>query len=80
MAVNQFRPLLGERGLLPAPRFLAAAGFARAPSVFHLHYTDRFLLLVAWAGAALAGAAVLGLPEQGPAWASAAVWFALWAA
>jgi hypothetical protein len=80
VAVNQFRPLLGERGLLPAPRFLAAAGFARAPSVFHLHYTDRFLLLVAWAGAALAGAAVLGLPEQGPAWASAAVWFALWAA
>jgi Lipase maturation factor len=30
-------------------------------------------------GAGLAGAALLGLPEQGPAWLSAAAFFALWA-
>jgi hypothetical protein len=53
--------------------------FRRAPSLFHLHYSDRFLLGVAWAGAALATAALLGLPEQGPAWLSAAAWLAMWA-
>jgi hypothetical protein len=35
--------------------------------------------VVAWAGAALAAAALLGLPEQGPAWLSAAAWLAMWA-
>jgi hypothetical protein len=53
--------------------------FARAPSVFHLHYSDRFLALVAWAGATLAAAALAGLPEAGPAWLSVAVWLAMWA-
>jgi Lipase maturation factor len=60
------------------PRFLAAVPFARAPSLFHLHYSDRFLTLVAWAGAGLATAVLLGLPEQGPAWLSMAAWLALW--
>ena len=27
VAVTQFRPLLGERGLLPVPRFVAAVPF-----------------------------------------------------
>jgi Lipase maturation factor len=53
--------------------------FRRAPSLFHLHYSDRFLRVVAWAGVALAAAALAGLPERGPAWLSAAVWLALWA-
>jgi Lipase maturation factor len=61
------------------PRFLAAVPFARAPSLFHLHYSDRFLVLVAWVGVALAAAAALGLPETGPAWLSMAVWLAMWA-
>jgi Lipase maturation factor len=30
-------------------------------------------------GVGLAGAALLGLPEQGPAWASMAVWLVMWA-
>jgi hypothetical protein len=30
-------------------------------------------------GVALAGVALLGLPEQGPAWVSMAVWLAMWA-
>src|SRR4029453_18612486 len=71
-------PLLGERGLAPVPRFLAAVPPGRAPSLFHLHYSDRFLTGVAWTGVALAAAALLGLPEQGPAWLSMVVWLALW--
>jgi hypothetical protein len=61
------------------PRFLAAVPFPRAPSLFHLHYSDRLLQLVAWVGVGLAAAAVLGLPEQGPAWLSMAAWLVLWA-
>jgi hypothetical protein len=78
VAVNQFRPLLGERGLLPAPRFLAAVPVARAPSIFHLHYSDRWLTAVAWSGVLLALAAAAGLADAGPLWLSMLVWFALW--
>ncbi len=79
VAVNQFRPLLGERGLLPTPSFLAAVPFRRAPSLFHLHYSDRFFAAVGWAGVVLAAGALGGLADRGPAWVSAAVWFSLWA-
>jgi Lipase maturation factor len=78
VAANQFRALLGERGLQPAPRFLRAVRFWQAPSIFHLHYSDRFLTVVAWAGVLLAAAAVLGLPDAGPLWASMAAWSLLW--
>lgn len=37
VTLDQFRPLLGERGLLPVPRFLRRAGWRRAPSLFNLH-------------------------------------------
>ncbi|MDP9072215.1 MAG: lipase maturation factor family protein [Actinomycetota bacterium] len=77
--VNQFRPLLGADGLLPVPRFLQAVPWKRAPSIFYLHYSDRFAMVVAWTGVFLASAAVLGLPEQGPLWLSMVVWLALWA-
>jgi hypothetical protein len=79
VAINQFRPLLGERGLLPVPRFVESAPFRRTPSIFHLHYSDRLLAVVAWAGAALASACALGLPERGPIWLSMLAWAGLWA-
>jgi hypothetical protein len=79
VAANQFRPLLGEHGLLPTPRFLAMVRFRQAPSLFHLHYSDRFLAAVAWFGFVLALAAVAGLPQSGPAWAPILAWFVLWA-
>ena len=50
VAANQFRPLLGARGILPIPRFVRAVPFRRAPSLFHLHYSDRFFAGVAWTG------------------------------
>lgn len=40
----QFRPLLGERGLLPVPRYLGRVRFWDAPSLFHLRYSDRLLV------------------------------------
>jgi membrane protein implicated in regulation of membrane protease activity len=79
VAAMQFRPLLGERGLLPVPRFLRHVTFLEAPTLFRLHYSDRALLAVAWTGVALSVAVVAGLVDLAPAWMSIAIWFALWA-
>src|SRR3954469_276029 len=73
-ALNQFKPLLGERGLLPVPSFLQRAPFRRTPSLFHLHYSDRFLTGVVWTGIVLSLIALLGLSEQRSVWLSFAVW------
>ena len=78
-AVNQFRPLLGERGLLPVPRFVRGRRFWDAPSVFMLRYSDRFFMVLAWSGVGLSAAAVAGVPDHGPAAVGMAIWIALWA-
>jgi lipase maturation factor len=79
VAAMQFRPLLGERGLLPVRRLLRQVRFLDAPSVFHIHYSDRALLIVAWTGVALSTAVVVGLVDAAPVWVPILVWFALWA-
>jgi hypothetical protein len=76
--LRQCKPLLGERGLLPIPAFLEHASFHEAPSLFHLHYSDRLLDLVAWTGLLLAGCAIFGLTEAGPLWLSVAAWLVLY--
>ena len=78
VALQQFRPLLGERGLLPVPRFTAQVGFFDAPSIFHWRYSDRLLVAVSWTGLVLAAAAVLGLTDRVPTPVAMLVWFALW--
>jgi hypothetical protein len=78
-AAHQFRALLGENGLMPIPRFLASRRFFEAPSVFHLHYSDRWFSTVAWGGAALSLAALLGCTDLLPLWAAMVGWGALWA-
>ncbi len=75
---NQFKPLLGERGLLPVPEFLDGMRFWDAPSLFHFGYTDRRLDIAAWTGLLVAGLAMLGVTEAGPVWVSLAAWLLLW--
>src|SRR5205814_1580846 len=75
--IQQFRPLLGERGLLPVPAYVRRVRFWDAPSVFYFHYSDRFLAVVAWTGLALSALAVAGLSESGPLWLSLLVWLLL---
>ncbi len=77
-AVAQFRPLLGENGLLPAPKYLARIAGHGVPTIFRWHYSDRFLLAVAWLGAALAAVLVAGLPQLGPPWLPMAAFGLLW--
>ncbi len=79
VAVNQFRPLLGEKGLQPAPQFLSRVSFLQAPSLFHLRYSDPLMLGVGWTGVVLSVAVVVGLPDLVPPWLAILVWFALWA-
>jgi hypothetical protein len=79
VALEQFPALLGERGLLPADRFIARVRFRKAPSLFHLGYSDRLLRAVSLVGIAVSLAVVLGLPDRWPAPFTIAAWLVLWA-
>ncbi|NKX50419.1 lipase maturation factor family protein [Arthrobacter deserti] len=76
-AAAQFPALLGERGLLPVPRYLSRSG-ARGPTIFRRRYSDRLLLAAAWTGAAVAALLVAGLPQAGPPWLPMAAFLLLW--
>jgi hypothetical protein len=78
VAVNQFAPLAGERGLQPAPRLLARTRFIQAPSLFHWGYSDRRLAVVAWTGVVIAILLVVGLPQRAPLPVTMAAWVLLW--
>ncbi|MFF5670474.1 lipase maturation factor family protein [Streptomyces hygroscopicus] len=78
VAARQGRALLGERGLTPVPRFLARVPFRRSPSLFHLHYSDRFFVCCAWLGAALSAALLVGAADRVPTAAAMAAWLVLW--
>ncbi|MEC5190519.1 hypothetical protein RCH17_000655 [Arthrobacter sp. MP_M7] len=77
-SLNQFPALLGERGLLPVPDFLARSGRLRRPTLFSWRYSDRLLRAVCWGGMAIAATVVLGLPQSGPAWVPLLAFLALW--
>ncbi|MCK1820986.1 lipase maturation factor family protein [Streptomyces sp. XM83C] len=77
-AAVQFRALLGERGMLPVPRFTARVPFRRAPSLFHLYCSDRFCAGCAWAGCAVSAALLAGLDALVPLGAAMALWLVLW--
>lgn len=66
--LRQFTPLLGERGLLPVPAYLARAGRRGGPTLFRWRYSDRLLTAVGWLGLLVALSLVVGLPQSGPPW------------
>ncbi|MHC2997752.1 lipase maturation factor family protein [Microbacterium sp. HJ5] len=83
--LNQFRPLLGEHGLLPAPELLAWARSSERgrrmlrPTVFRwATYTDRRLAALCWAGIVVGAALVCGIPQLFTPWAPMACFLALW--
>ncbi|MFL6000349.1 MAG: lipase maturation factor family protein [Streptomyces sp.] len=77
-AALQFRALLGERGMLPIPRFVARVPFRKAPSLFQLHYSDRFFALCAATGCAVAVALAAGLDSRLPLWGGMLLWLVPW--
>jgi len=83
--LGQFRALLGEHGLLPAPELFGRAtasqriGRLLRPTLFRrVRYTDRRLALLCWVGMVLAASLVGGLPQLGPPWVPALAFLALW--
>ncbi|MDR7183353.1 hypothetical protein J2X85_000376 [Microbacterium trichothecenolyticum] len=84
-SLNQFRPLLGEHGLLPAPELLEWVRTSKRghrmlrPTLFrYLRYTDRRLAALCWAGIVIAATLVIGLPQLGPPWVPMLCFLALW--
>jgi len=78
-AAVQFRALMGSRGLLPVPRFVARVPFRAAPSLFQLHYSDRFFAGCAWSGCAVSAALLAGVDSLVPLWAALLLWLVPWA-
>ena len=77
-AVNQFKPLLGERGLLPAPIWIRQVPFRASPSLFYLAPKDWAFTAAAWLGLVLSCLALTGIVERASTPISAVVWSLLW--
>jgi hypothetical protein len=77
--LDQFPALLGEKGLLPTPRFTRVVPFKQTPSIFHFHYSDRYLRAVAWTGFVVSALLILAVPDHLPWWVATVSWLVLWA-
>ncbi|WP_369381882.1 lipase maturation factor family protein [Streptomyces sp. cg36] len=77
-AARQFRALIGARGMLPVPDHVGRTPFRRAPSVFHLHYSDRFFALWSWTGVLVSAALLAGADGLVPLWAAMLLWLLPW--
>src|SRR3954470_12587530 len=76
-ALNQFKPLLGERGLLPVPIFVREVPVKESPSLFFLFSTDKAFTMCSWIGIALSCAVVSGIFEKN-GWILLPMWTAIW--
>jgi hypothetical protein len=77
-AVNQFKPLLGERGLLPVPAWVKDVPFRATPSLFYLAPRDWVFTTAAWIGVAVSLLALAGVTERFSTPVSAMSWALLW--
>src|SRR5262249_13737231 len=78
IAANQFIPLLGARGLQPVRLFVRQVSFRRAPSLFYVNCSDRFITLAIWCGVALSCFTMTGLSESFGLGVSMLTWALLW--
>src|SRR3954468_5892975 len=78
-ALRQGPALIGTEGLTPVPRFLRFADWKKAPSLFHLHWSDRFFHAVCWTGIVLSAAALVGVADRLPLAGWMVLWLVLWA-
>jgi hypothetical protein len=78
ITLNQFRALVGEYGLMPVRDYLPSVRFRDAPSLFWLNCSDRFMLMLSWAGIILSLLALTGITDHYGFGVYLAVWIALW--
>jgi hypothetical protein len=62
--LNQFKPLLGEHGLLPVRLFVKRVSFSEAPSLFQFFPSDTAFLVCGWLGIALSCLIVTGVASK----------------
>ena len=77
VAANQFKPLLGARGLLPVRLFVKQVPFRDAPSLFYLLPRDGAFLTAAWLGVLLSCLVISGLAAR-HTWLSVATWLTIY--
>jgi hypothetical protein len=77
--LDQWRGLLGERGLTPVRQLADQGLLRRRPTLFRWGYADAAATGLAWAGIGLAILVLVGVPQRGPAWLPMVVFLALWA-
>lgn len=78
VALHQFRPLLGEKGLLPVPQFIKLVKFSDFPSLFYLFPKDSAFLIFSIAGIVLSFFALSGFSEKFGLPLSMLTWFLMW--
>src|SRR3954469_7560609 len=76
VALNQFRPLLGERGLLPVPLFVKQVAFRESPSLFFFLPRDWAFTAAAWLGIILSCLVISGIASR-YAWLSVLTWLGI---
>lgn len=77
-ALNQFRPLLGEHGLLPVPSFIRQISFRDSPSLFFFAPKDWAFTTAAWLGIILSCLVIGGIADRYSSWLNALIWAAMW--
>lgn len=77
-ALNQFRPLLGERGLLPVPLYVQQAPFHERPSLFFFVPKDWAFTTSAWLGLLLSSLVIAGIADRYTSGFNAFVWAGIW--
>ncbi|MGH9655415.1 MAG: lipase maturation factor family protein [Bryobacteraceae bacterium] len=78
VVLNQFKPLLGEHGLLPVQLFVKQVSFRQAPSLFYLFPRDSAFTVAAWIGLILSCLVIAGIPQRFGTGFIAAVWIAIY--
>jgi hypothetical protein len=78
VALNQFRVLCGERGLLPIQNFIRQVPYRESPSIFYLAPRDPVFAAAAWIGIGLSTLVLLGITERYGAWLSMLAWALIW--
>jgi len=78
-ALNQFRPLVGERGLLPVPAYVKAVPFRASPSLFYFAPKDWVFTAAAWIGIGLSCLVISGLATRFNSVLAAVIWGLIWA-
>ncbi len=77
VALNQFKPLLGEHGLLPVPLFVKQVSFSNTPSIFIWFPRDAAFTAAAWVGILLSCLVVTGISSR-YTWLSVTVWVTIY--